>query len=159
VPLDLAELCRRQHRYLSAVCFMTDAFATDPNPGDDRAAGHRYAARSAALAAGQGEDAAKVDDLERARLRKQALDWLRAGLAFYTKLSASGPANARLFVQQKLMHWQKDGDLAGIRDKTALAKVPAEEQKAFAQLFMTLLPIARPIRMTQDWQFGQAQPV
>jgi hypothetical protein len=34
-----------------------------------------------------------------------------------------------------LAHWQKDSDLAGLRDVTALAKLPAQEQKAFAQLW------------------------
>jgi len=34
-----------------------------------------------------------------------------------------------------LDHWQKDSDLAGIRDAAALAKLPAEEQKAFTQLW------------------------
>ena len=34
-----------------------------------------------------------------------------------------------------LRHWQKDTDLAGIRDGGALAKLPAPEQKAFAQLW------------------------
>jgi len=38
-------------------------------------------------------------------------------------------------VQQALRHWQKDTDLAGIRDKAALAKLPAQEQKAFTQLW------------------------
>jgi hypothetical protein len=43
---------------------------------------HRYnAACAAALAAcGQGKDSAKRDAQERARLRRQALDWLREGL-------------------------------------------------------------------------------
>ena len=34
-----------------------------------------------------------------------------------------------------LKHWQKDGDLAGLRDKEALAKLPPDEQKAWAQLW------------------------
>ena len=34
-----------------------------------------------------------------------------------------------------MQHWQKDSDLAGLRDKEARAKLPAEEQKAFAQLW------------------------
>ncbi len=34
-----------------------------------------------------------------------------------------------------MQHWQKDPDLAGIRDRAALAKLSAEEQKAFAQLW------------------------
>jgi len=44
------------------------------------------AARAAALAAARkGEDAAKLDTKEQARLRQQALDWLRADLALHTK--------------------------------------------------------------------------
>jgi hypothetical protein len=38
-------------------------------------------------------------------------------------------------VQQVLRHWQKDSDLAGIRDKAALAKLPAQEEKACSQLW------------------------
>jgi len=34
-----------------------------------------------------------------------------------------------------LKRWQWDRDLAGIRDKAALAKLPAEEQKAFTRLW------------------------
>ena len=34
-----------------------------------------------------------------------------------------------------MRHWQKDTDLAGIRDAAALAKLPADEQKAFTQLW------------------------
>ena len=81
----------------------------------------------------EGEDAGKLDDKERARLRKQALDWLRADLALYTKQLESGTAAARSLVRQRVQHWQKDSDLAGIRDQAALAKLPAEEQKAFTQ--------------------------
>jgi hypothetical protein len=33
--------------------------------------------------------------------------------------------------RQTLSHWQKDIDLAGIRNAAALAKLPAGEQKAF----------------------------
>ena len=46
----------------------------------DEANSHRYcAACYAALAGtGQGEDAVKLDAKEQTRLRKQALDWLRA---------------------------------------------------------------------------------
>ena len=46
---------------------------------------------------------------------------------------ASPPTAPRL--QQTLRHWQKDTDLAGIRDAAALAKLPADERKAFAQLW------------------------
>jgi hypothetical protein len=35
----------------------------------------------------------------------------------------------------KLSGWKQDNDLAGIRDATALAKLPVDEQKAFTQLW------------------------
>ncbi|MEO2088917.1 MAG: hypothetical protein ABGY75_05395 [Gemmataceae bacterium] len=38
-------------------------------------------------------------------------------------------------VWQVLRHWQRDGDLAGLRDNVALADIPADERKAFAQLW------------------------
>ena len=33
------------------------------------------------------------------------------------------------------MHWQEDRDLAGVRDKDALAKLPAEERAAWEKLW------------------------
>jgi hypothetical protein len=86
-------------------------------------------------AAGQAKDAAKLDDEERPRLRKQALDWLRADLAAWIKLIARGPPTDRVAVQQKLKHWQMDSDLAGIRDATALAKLVAEDRAACEKLW------------------------
>ena len=38
-------------------------------------------------------------------------------------------------MRQRLRHWQDDTDLASIRDAAAQAKLPAEEQKAFTQLW------------------------
>src|SRR5262249_62289233 len=135
--LGLAGVCHARKFHHATTRLFAEAFAADPRLADFLPAQHRYAAAcSAALAAaGQGEDAAKLDDKERARLRKQALDWLRADLALSTKLTASGPANARLFMQQSLKHWQQDSDLTGIRDRAALERLPPDEQKAFTQLW------------------------
>jgi hypothetical protein len=38
-------------------------------------------------------------------------------------------------VSAALRHWQKDADLAGLRDKEALAKLSAEERAACANLW------------------------
>jgi hypothetical protein len=47
---------------------------------------------------------------------------------------SSNPApQARPAIVQTLSHRQQDTDRAGIRDMAALAKLPAEEQKAFTQ--------------------------
>src|SRR5262249_46226465 len=69
------------------------------------------------------------------KLRRQALDWLKAELAAWGKLLESGPPLARPDGVPKPSDWLKDTDLAGIRDAAALAKLPADEQKAFAQLW------------------------
>jgi hypothetical protein len=58
-----------------------------------------------------------------------------ADLATWGKLLESGPPQARPTIIQILSHWQKDTDLAGIRDKVALAELAADEQKAFTQLW------------------------
>ncbi len=34
-----------------------------------------------------------------------------------------------------MSHWQQDTDLSGLRDKGAVAKLPAEEQQACRQLW------------------------
>jgi hypothetical protein len=87
------------------------------------------------------------DREERARLRKQALDWLRADLALHTMQLQTGKPADRATVQQALRHWQQDPDLAGLRDKAALAKLPAEERVAHERLWADvaeLLKSARP---------------
>jgi tetratricopeptide (TPR) repeat protein len=135
--LDLAMMCHLKRRYAAAARFSAEAFADDPKLANNLQAQHRYnAARSAALAAaGRGKDAATLDDAAKAKLRGQALDWLKAELAALGNLLESGPARARPFIAQTLSRWQKDNDLTDVRDRTALDKLPAEEQKAFTQLW------------------------
>jgi tetratricopeptide (TPR) repeat protein len=135
--LGLAAVCQAKKLHHARTRLYLDAFAADPKLADDLKAGHRYsAACSAALAAaGQGEDAAGLDEKQRARLRQQALDWLSADLALHAKRLPSGKPADRAAVQSALRLWQKDADLAGLRDRDALAKLPAQEQKAFAQLW------------------------
>jgi serine/threonine-protein kinase len=136
--LALARFCQ-QHKNLprAAARFYADAFAAEPKLAAEPPSGHRYnAACNAALAAaGQGEDAMNLADEERTRLRQQALDWLRADLTAWTKVLDKGPPQARQVVAQTLQHWQKDTDLAGLRDKAALDKLPAAERDAWQRLW------------------------
>ncbi len=135
--LSVAEMCQHKKLYATGARFSAEAFAADPKLADDLQAQHRYnAACSAALAAAsQGEDAAKLNEAAMAKLRGQARDWLRADLALRTKQLESGKPADRAEVQKTMLHWQKDPDMAGIRDAAALAKLPADEQKAFTQLW------------------------
>jgi hypothetical protein len=136
--IALAQLCQQYKRlYAASARFYAEAFADQPRLAQDLRAGHRYNATCAAAlaAAGQGKDAGKLDDKDRARLRQRALDWLRADLAAWTKALDKGPPQAHSAMQQTLQHWQKDPDLASLRDLATLAKLPAVERAAWHQLW------------------------
>jgi tetratricopeptide (TPR) repeat protein len=137
--LALADLCRQPfvRRYALAARLYTDAFSAEPTLADDLRERHRFnAARAAALAGcGHGQDAARLDDYEKARLRRQALSWLQSELLLL-KTQARGdrpPAHATL--RQVLRLWQRTQDLAEVRDQAALAKLPDGEREAWQQLW------------------------
>jgi tetratricopeptide (TPR) repeat protein len=137
-PADAAErvifarLAYERKFCAAAARLYAEAFRVDPKLADDRRAGHAYnAACSAALAGcGQGKDDPRPDDTTRAKLRRQALDWLRDELASWSKLLDDGAPDAHARVQQELAHWKADPDLAGLHDPAALAKLPEDEQRA-----------------------------
>jgi hypothetical protein len=118
---------------------------------------HRYnAACCAALAAaGQGENGAKLDDMERGRLRKQALGWLKDDLALRTKQLESGPPADRAAVQQKMKHWQQDRDLASLRDKAELERLSAEDRAACAKLWADVAALLKKFE-DQEQQSAEA---
>jgi tetratricopeptide (TPR) repeat protein len=135
--LEYADLCQRKQLSSAAARFSAEAFAADPKLADNLLTGHRYNATcSAALAGnGQGQDASQLGAPERARLRQQAVAWLRADLARWAKVLETGIPQARAAVRHKLRHWQNDPDLAGIRDEAGLAWLPAGEQEACRRLW------------------------
>ncbi len=71
----------------------TDAFQAEPKLAGDMQAGNRYnAACAAALAgSGQGKDNPPLDAPSKARWRRQAIDWLKADLAAWSKMLEKGP--------------------------------------------------------------------
>ena len=138
--LAFAQMAYDRKHFAAAARLWAEVLSGEPKLGDDRRTQHRYnAACAAALAAaGQGKAEPPLDDAAKARLRQQALDWLKAELATWTKLLESGPPQARQAIVQTLDHWKQDSDLAGIRDAKALAKLPADEQKAWRTLWSDL---------------------
>ena len=137
--LELVRPCVLQRHYLAAARLFADAFAANPTLAGSPNPQHRYnAACYAALAgSGQSKQAEELDDTERTRWRKQSLDWLRADLATYEKHLESGQTTTLpgQSVMERLLHWQRDTDLVGIRDQKALAKLPAEERQECRQLW------------------------
>jgi tetratricopeptide (TPR) repeat protein/serine/threonine protein kinase len=134
---DLARLCVHKRLNRAAVRFFAGAFAAKPKLADDLDSGHRYSAACAAALAGcgQGKDAEKLDGKERARLRRQALDWLRADLQAWGQLLEKGPPGARPTVAQKLRHWLADTDFADVRGREALARLPEGERQPWQKLW------------------------
>jgi serine/threonine protein kinase/tetratricopeptide (TPR) repeat protein len=134
--LELAKLCQLKRLTLAATRFWEKVLADKPQLANDLETSHRYdAACNAALAgSGQGKDAAKLNENERADLRRLALDWLRADLAAWQKELAKNSKEARAAVRAKMIHWQGDKDFAGVRAE-ALAKLPEEERKAWQKLW------------------------
>jgi Flp pilus assembly protein TadD/serine/threonine protein kinase len=137
--LAFAQLCQLYRKwYATAARFYEEAFSAEPQLAEKLdAAGNRYdAACAAALAGnGQGEDAQSLDDKERARLRRQALNWLRADLAAWQKLLELEPDQARAGAAQQLAHWLEDTDFAGVRGDQALAKLPEVERADWQKLW------------------------
>src|SRR5262249_34889856 len=107
-----------------------------PKLAEDPRSQHRYSAACvAALAAdGQGRDADKLDQKERECLRSQAYDWLRAELAAWARLFNDTP-QVRVILRQALAHWLKAPDLASVREPTALAKLPPDDEAAWCRLW------------------------
>ena len=135
--LALAQRAYDTQRYATASRLWAGALEADPKLADNPQAGNRYnAACAAALAGcGKGNDNPPPDDASKVKLRRQALDWLKAELAAWSKLVECGPPQTRPVVASTLEHWKDDSDLAGIRDAAPLAKLPQEERAACTQLW------------------------
>jgi tetratricopeptide (TPR) repeat protein len=143
--IELARLCSLKRLNAAAFRFYEAAIAAEPKLADDPRTGLRYdAACAAALAGcGQGKDADNLEATERAHLRGQALDWLRAelkanGLLLEKDGSKAGPA-----VAQQMRHWLDDPDFAGVRGPEALAKLPEAERPPWQKLWQDVADLLK----------------
>jgi tetratricopeptide (TPR) repeat protein len=130
--LGLALWGRRQQD--EAIGHLQQAVRLDPNLDGARSFlfGSRYAAARAAVrtSSGQAPRAEQPDEQERARLRRRALDWLRANLELRAGLLKDGK-----LVSWSLSAWQADPALAGVRDPAALAKLPDAEREQWLRFW------------------------
>jgi tetratricopeptide (TPR) repeat protein len=148
--LGLAVLCERRRLYPTAARLYADAFAADPRLPEDGKAGRRMqcgprydaACCAARAGGGQGENVPR-DESERARWRRQALDWMKAELARCGKDMNSWFAATRSKARQALMIWQHDSALASIRDRSALIGLPAEERQACEKFWADVAALLR----------------
>jgi len=139
--IDIAWLCLwYKHQNAAAARFYAEAFAAQPELAADLTKQHRYNAACAAALVGcaQGEDAGTLDEAEQARLRSRALDWLTADLAHWAKQIDSAEPQAMAVTLKTLTHWQRDPDLAGVRDAEGLANLAEAEQESWRTLWAEL---------------------
>jgi tetratricopeptide (TPR) repeat protein len=136
--IGFAQLCYGKKLHGASARLWAEAFEAEPKLARDIQAKLRYNAACAASLAGcgQGKDDPPLDEATKARWRKQAIDWLKADLAAWSKLVASSPPQARRSVVETLQHWKADTDLAGIRDEAAIKALPDDEQKACQALWV-----------------------
>jgi serine/threonine-protein kinase len=134
--LGFARVCQITRRHAAAARLLATVMDAAPGAVNDPRTGLRYnAACSAARAAcGQGDDAPRAGT-DRARLRTQALEWLRADLAAWTNAAGGGDPKLVAAAGKMLQHWREDPDLAGVRDADALAKLPEDERAEWKKLW------------------------
>jgi eukaryotic-like serine/threonine-protein kinase len=136
--MTLGVLCfENKQMYLSATHFFTEGFAASPQLASDYRKQYRSsAARSAVLAAqGKGKEADKLMESDPPRLRRQALMWLKADLASWSKQLASEKAADREEARRSFEAWQKTPDLAAVREAAALQKLPQAERAEWASFW------------------------
>jgi len=141
----LAQLASSRSLYAAAARLWSLALAGEAKAVDDRQAHLRYdAARAAALAGcGQGKDDPPPDDATKAKLRSQALEWLKAELVSSSQVLDKKPAPDRRAVVRVLEYGKVDPDLAGVRDADALAKLPEPEKQAWRALWADVDALVR----------------
>jgi eukaryotic-like serine/threonine-protein kinase len=135
--LELARRAYDKALHATAARLWIEAIETDPKLAEDRQAENAYnAACAAALAgSGHGKDVPKPDEAAKAKLRGQAQTWLKSELSAWKRVVMTvGPGNKEL-VAKTLAHWKGDADLAGVRDASALDKLPEAERKGWQALW------------------------
>jgi tetratricopeptide (TPR) repeat protein len=128
----LAEWCLK-HKRLTATAadFYTAVLSAQPSLADDLEAGQRFQAACAAALAGCGigADAGRLDERRRAGLRKQALEWLTAEYDAWAQRHRRGKPGDYTVAATAVRAWQRNDDLAAVRDEKALAKLPLDERR------------------------------
>ena len=135
--LEFADVAYHADQFGPSARLYFEAFQADPKLSEDMKAQNRYnAACAAALAAaGKGIDKPPLDEKAKTRWRDQALAWLKADLAFWSRQAETGTPEAKTLVSRTLGHWKVDTDLAGIRDDRTVKALAEDERKTCGNLW------------------------
>jgi Flp pilus assembly protein TadD/tRNA A-37 threonylcarbamoyl transferase component Bud32 len=130
---ELASVAGRKGLHAAAARFFAAAFAERPALADNLDSDPRYdAARYAALAGcGKVQDEPPTGPAERARLRAQALGWLKADRAAWAEHLDGSPTKTRAAMSR----WRNHADLAGVRVPEELARLSEPERQEWQALW------------------------
>lgn len=129
----LAQCLAKKGQAAAGLQVLRDAAKLNPEWMTDIFMGFRYDSACCAVLAGTGQADDAPPEAHRPALRKEALDWLIADLDAW-RMVLSDP-EARPEVQETILHWLSDSDLAGVREAENLAELPIEERKAWERLW------------------------
>jgi tetratricopeptide (TPR) repeat protein len=134
--MGFAEVCARKRLYAVATRLYAEGLAGSPRWANDPRLGRRYNAACYALLAASGQGDGKELDLpERERLRQQARAWLEADLRAYRGLLEQEAGNGRAAAAQKMSHWQRDPDLASVREQKAVNLLSPSDRLHWGRLW------------------------
>jgi eukaryotic-like serine/threonine-protein kinase len=143
--LQLANRAYEKTLHATSARLYTDAFTNNPKLSDNREVQNRYNASCAAALAGSGHgiDDPPPDENAKTKLRRQALDWLKAELSVWKRVVRSPEPGSRETVAKTLAHWKEDTDLASVHDVKELAKLSELERKEWGALWAEVEALLR----------------
>jgi tetratricopeptide (TPR) repeat protein len=132
--LDLAGLCAVRGLPLTAVRLYQEALAASKDP--TQRSGLQYISACNALRAGlsQGAEAATLSQEERARWRRRALAWLREYRESWERFPKKNRDDWRT-TERAMSLLRSDRILALVQKPEALARLPAEERRAWQRFW------------------------
>ncbi len=138
--LAFAQLCSEKKLHAASARFWAEAFQSDRSLADADGGRHRRHAACEAVLAGSGRGKADppLDRVAQARLRRQALDWIKADLAAWNAFVNGNDPEALEEAAWALAVWKMDSDLDGVRDPDALARLPEAERKDWQAVWADL---------------------
>jgi serine/threonine protein kinase/tetratricopeptide (TPR) repeat protein len=140
--LEFGQLCTVKRWHATAAGFYAKVYA------EQSGGTHLVGIRAAALAGcGKGADASKLNEAQRTRWRRQALDWLQADFAVWKKVLESPSPEARAQARQALRGWLHNLDLVGVREPEDLKHLPEAERDNWRQFWAE---VAMVLQTAQD---------
>jgi serine/threonine-protein kinase len=127
----LAQICENYQWLAGAARLYGEVLAKDATLAHTHGQGHFvHAARYAARAGTEPtDDKPPLDDASKARLRGQALGWLRAEIDNWTRHITPEKPETRHHVAEIFRNWKQDPGFAGVRDMKALEGLPVGERQ------------------------------